>query len=215
MKDDVKIYHDRSIFAKEMLGKYQSQFPIKTISDIGSGYGKFRQMVEGLGLIWQPFDANQKLEETIIWDLNKPAPNESQTPGGALFLEVLEHLSNPELGISNISKHIPKDGILILTVPNPRSSKNKINLITKGQLYAFQDKHLEEHHVFTPWSHIVKFFLEKYDFEILEYAIVDVKYLKIKPKNLKEFIKFKIERIIEYFDPLSKGMSYGIVAKKR
>ena len=116
--------------------------------------------------------------------------------------------------IQNISNHIEKGGILILTTPNPSSSKNTLSLFLKGQLYAFQDKHLLEHHVFTPWEHIVKFFLQNSGFEILEYAIVDTDYKILDNPSIKDFVKRKIESFIEFRNPKSKGFSYGIVARK-
>ncbi|MFY0714767.1 hypothetical protein J1D01_13910 [Seonamhaeicola sp. NFXS20] len=49
---------------------------------------------------------------------------------------------------------------------------------------------------------------------MLEYAIVDVEYKSKKATSLKDWIKAKIEAYIEHRNPLAKGMSYGIVAKK-
>ena len=105
-------------------------------------------------------------------------------------------------------------GYLILTTPNPQNSKSIINMYTKGTLYAFQEKHIKEHHVFTPWEHIVCFFLESIGFEIIEYAIVDTKYRKRKPGNFKDSIKKIIENHLEKKNPKSRGLSYGLVARK-
>ncbi len=87
-------------------------------------------------------------------------------------------------------------------------------MFLRGSLYAFQEKHLIENHVFTPWKHIVEYFLLQSNFEILEYAIIDTHYKERKILSIKDWIKYKIESFIEYRNPLAKGMSYGIVAKK-
>lgn len=214
MKTSIKSYTDRGKFANKMLEKYYGKAPNPIISDIGAGFGHMRDKVESLNAIWQPFDYIKKMEITIIWDLNNKAPKEVKQAGTVIFLEVLEHLANPLLGIQHIANHMEKGGILILTTPNPQSSKNRINLMFKGVLYAFQKKHLDENHVFTPWEHIVRFFLEENGFEILEYAIVDTSYQNRKLASLGDSIKFYMEKLIEFKNIKAKGMSYGIVAKK-
>lgn len=211
---NINIFKNRADFANKMLDKYFNNAPNHFISDIGAGFGHMQQKIESVGGIWQPFNYYKKMDFSVVWNLNNPAPENTSKAGIVIFLEVLEHLPNPLLAIQNISNHIETGGYLILTTPNPQSSKNRLNLLLKGVLYAFQEKHLIEYHVFTPWEHIVRNFLESVGFEIIEYAIVDTEYLNGKPKNLKEYLKFKIECFIEYKNPKAIGMSYGIVARK-
>lgn len=215
MKEKIKIYKDRAIFANEMLDKYYQTSPNTIISDIGSGFGHMQNKIESLGATWQPFDYVRKIDKAIIWDLNKPCPMEGKNAGTVVFLEVLEHLGNPQFGLQNIAKHIEVGGILILSTPNPSSSQNTVNLFLKGRLFSFQEKHLVEHHVFTPWEHIVRFFLEECGFEILEYASIDISNSQNRNSNLKDIFKRKIETIIEKRNPKAIGMSYGIVARKK
>lgn len=87
-------------------------------------------------------------------------------------MEVLEHLSNPELGIRNIASHIETGGFIAITTPNPLSAASKFSILFKNALYAFQEKHLVEHHVYVPMPHIVKFHLENNGFEIIEMATI-------------------------------------------
>lgn len=213
--DNFKAYINRACFANEMLDKYYQDAPNNIISDIGAGFGHMRVKVESLGGIWQPFDYIQKMDYSIIWDLNNPTPKNVSKAGMVIFLEVLEHLANPLLGIENIANHMEKGGILILTTPNPQSSKNRLTLLFKGVLYAFQEKHLIENHVFTPWEHIVRHFLESSGFEILEYAIVDTAYQNRKVTSVKDAIKYFAEKWIELRYEKARGMSYGMVAKKK
>ena len=215
MKEKIKIFKGRAIFANEMLDKYYQTSPNTIISDIGSGFGHMQNKIESLGATWQPFDYVKKIDKSIIWDLNKPCPIEGKSAGTVVFLEVLEHLGNPQLGLQNITNHMQIGGILILSTPNPSSSQNTVNLFLKGRLFSFQEKHLVEHHVFTPWEHIVRFFLEECGFEILEYVCVDISNSKNRNSNLKDIFKRKIEIIIEKRNPKAIGMSYGIVARKK
>ncbi len=211
----VEIFKDRETFANAMIDKYFQSLPNDVVSDIGSGWGHMKTKIKESGFKWQPFDYVRKIPEATIWDLNNPVPIDSKNAGGVIFLEVLEHLANPLLALKNIYDHMDKNGVLVLTTPNPQSSKNTLNLFLKGSLYAFQPKHLKEHHVFTPWEHIVKFYLENLGFEVVEYGIVDTHYKNYKPKNIKEFIKKRMENYIEKRNEKAQGMSYGLVAIKK
>jgi hypothetical protein len=65
-------------------------------------------------------------------------------------MEVLEHLSNPELGIRNIAEYMEKGAYMVLTTANPLSAESKFSYLFKNNLYAFQPKNLREHHVYVP-----------------------------------------------------------------
>lgn len=214
LKSDINIYKDRADFGKTILRKYITNAPNKIVSDIGAGFGHMKTEIESLDATWQPFDYVKKMPESIIWDLNNPAPQNVEKAGIVIFLEVLEHLDNPLLGIQNITNHMEKGGVLILSTPNPQSSKNTLSLFLRGSLYAFQEKHIVENHVFTPWKHVVYEFLKRNNLEVLEYAIVDTQYKYRKTSSFKDWIKYKIESYIEYRNPLAKGTSYGLVAQK-
>ena len=213
-KSEFFIYKNRSIFGIEKLQAYFKLAPNKIVSDIGAGYGHMKESIETAGGTWQPFDYVPKMDFSIIWDVNEPAPINTKKAGIVIMLEVLEHLPNPQRSLKNISDHMEKGGYLILSTPNPQSSKNRLHLLLKGTLYAFQQKHLEEYHVFTPWEHIVTQFLKEAGLEIQEYAIVDTKYKERNTTSLKDWFKKRIENYIEYRWPFSMGMSYGMVAKK-
>ena len=207
-------YTNRAEFAYSMLDKYYTLAPNNIVSDIGAGFGHMEDKIKSIGGTWQPFDYYKKMDRSIIWDLNHSYPMETDKAGTVIFLEVLEHLANPLLGIENISEHMQIGGYLILTTPNPQSPQNRLNLLLKGVLYAFQPKHIQEHHVFTPWEHIVRFFLTSSGFEVIEYAIVDTHYQQQKAKSVKAFIQHMLYKIIEKRYPKAAGMSYGLLAKK-
>ncbi|MDO5970560.1 methyltransferase domain-containing protein [Flavivirga aquimarina] len=214
MSTEPKIYSNRGAFAKEMLQKYKPKESKIVVSDIGAGFGHMEETVLELGAQWQPFDIIKKIDKSIIWDLNDRVPEGTEKANLVIFLEVLEHLDNPLLGLQNIANHMEKDGVLVLTTPNPQSSKNTLSLFLRGALFAFQEKHIEENHVFTPWKHIVIAFLKRCGLEVLEYAIVDIEYKKRKISSFKDWIKYRVEAFIESRNPMTQGMSYGIVAKK-
>ena len=125
---------DRGQWADLKLAEVINDLPNKVVSDIGSGFGAFKATADKFGLQWQPFDYVRKIEEAIIWDLNDPAPENVKKPGFIVFLEVLEHLSNPELGIRNIAAHSEIGSYMALSTPNPFSAGSKINMLFKNNL---------------------------------------------------------------------------------
>jgi hypothetical protein len=209
---------DRGNWAALKLSEVDDLLPNRVVSDIGSGWGWFRPIVEKFNLEWQPFDFVQKIEQSIIWDLNNRAPENVKTPGFVVFMEVLEHLSNPELGLRNISEHIENGGYMVLTTPNPLSAENKFAVLFKNNLYAFQPKHLREHHVYVPLPHVVRFHLENNGFEILESATIgdlitpDVVF---NTRYFKELVHYLFLKLFVAFHPESKGHTQGFFVVKK
>jgi hypothetical protein len=209
---------DRGQWAELKLSEVVTKLPNTIVSDIGSGFGWFKPIVDKYNLQWQPFDYVKKIEESIIWDLNNRAPEQVKSPGFVVFMEVLEHLSNPELGIRNISNHIATGGFMVVTTPNPLSAQSKFSLVFKNNLYAFQPKHLTEHHVYVPLPHVVKFHLENNGFEILEIATIGnirLKKFKISLHYIKDLIGFLFLKFFVLVKPESKGHTQAFCVVKK
>lgn len=208
---------DRGQWATHKLSEVIDKLPNSTVSDIGAGWGWFRPVMEKFNLEWQPFDFVKKIEESTIWDLNNPAPENVKKPGFIVFMEVLEHLSNPELGIRNISEHIQNGGYMVLTTPNPLSAESKFTLLFKNNLYAFQPKHLLENHVYVPLPHVVQFHLENNGFKILEAATIGA---LVAPRvafslhYFKGLIHYLFLKLFVLFLPESKGHTQGFFVVK-
>jgi len=215
----MKIYkkHNRETWEIEKLNQIKDLLPNLIISDIGAGFGWFEKHAKDANLVWQPFDYYKKTEKSTIWNLNNSAPQNSKKPGLIIFLEVLEHLSNPELGIKNISNHIVKDGYILLTVPYIFSAESKVEFLLKNKLFAFQEKHLPEHHVYVPLPHVIKFHLENNGFELIEMASLGT---FIFPKFrfsyffIKSFIHYLLVKFFIILKPDSEGNTLAIFAKK-
>ena len=209
---------NRGQWAELKLNELKLKLVNQYVSDIGSGFGWFKPVVKKFELQWQPFDYVRKIEEVTIWDLNNPAPHDVEKPGFVVFMEVLEHLSNPELAIRNISNHIAEGGFMVLTTPNPFSAKSKLSLLFKNNLYAFQPKHLVEHHVYVPLPHVVKFHLENNGFEILEEATIgDINFPKFKYSvhYIKDLISFVFIWFLVLLQSESKGHTQAFLVLKK
>lgn len=209
---------DRGNWAALQLSSIVDVLPHPVVSDIGAGFGWFKPNVEKFNLEWQPFDFVKKIEESTIWDLNHKAPEHVKTPGFVVFMEVLEHLSNPELGIRNIAEHMETGGYMVLTTPNPLSAESKFSYLFKNNLYAFQPKHLREHHVYVPLPHVVRFHLESNGFEVLESATIGnviAPKVAFTPQYFKELVRYLFLQLFVAFHPESKGHTQGFFVIKK
>jgi 2-polyprenyl-3-methyl-5-hydroxy-6-metoxy-1,4-benzoquinol methylase len=188
---------DRGTWSASKLSEVKEILPSTIVSDIGAGFGWSGPRVKQVGLNWQPFDYVRKIEESTIWDLNQPEPQHVKKAGFVLLLEVLEHLPNPEMAIKHIANHMESGAFIAITTPNPFYSKSKFTMLFKSELYAFQPKHLIEHHVFVPLPHVVEHFLKRHGLELLEYGVLG--HLKTPVfrwsfNYFKNWIKFIIEK---------------------
>lgn len=189
------------------------------VYDLGAGKGLMQKKIENLGFQWFGFDISPAKKSIKKWDLNRPCPQGEKSCDVIILLEVIEHLNNVERSLQNIRRAMRKKGILILTTPNPRWSRSRLHALKTGYLSCFTPSDLEwNHHVFTPWPHIVADLLRKSGFTILEYASIEGP-TTYWPKNpFGGLWLFKVLgnltcRLIEKRDSTACGMSYGIVAR--
>ena len=191
-----------------------------TLFDVGSRDNILKGYLQTVPIQYRGFDLEPLDPTTEKWDIEEPFPYSYPSPQAIAFLEVLEHLNNPGLSLKNIGNLLKPGGILILTTPNPQWSTSRLSLFSTGSLTCFTQADLDlNHHVFTPWLHVVEKLLTDAGFEIDEYVTLDGK-TKVFDKTLRGGNIFKklfarmVKKIIESRDPASCGMSYGIVAKK-
>jgi hypothetical protein len=155
----------------------------------------------------------------IILGLDEPCSTNEGSAGAVLLLDVIEHCLNPGLALKNIAAVLQSNGRLILTTPNPRWSGSRIHTVFFGNPSGFTQRDLDEnHHVFTPWPHILEKMLHDVGFEIDDYVTLDGKTgLFSSPGTLFLPARYLLNiglMAIEKLDPSSCGMSYGLIARK-
>jgi hypothetical protein len=204
---------------KEIIGNHSETKNI-TLFDIGSRDSILKKYIDTLEITYKAFDLEPLDDSAEQWDIETPFPYSYPGPQIITFLEIIEHLKNPWLCIKNIANLIEKGGYMILTTPNPAWSTSRLDLLKNGYLSCFRQSDLElNHHVFTPWPHIINRLLTDSGFEIIEYSTLDGG-TSIFDKNLRGFsLPLKLvsrlaKKVIEKKDPASCGMSYGIIAKR-
>jgi len=191
-----------------------------TLFDIGSRDSVLTEYISEKDISYNGFDLEPLDKSARQWDIEEPFPYADPHPQIITMLEIVEHLKNPWLCMKNIAGIIEPGGYLILTTPNPAWSTSRVDLLKSGYLSCFTQSDLDlNHHVFTPWPHIINRLLTDSGFEIIEYSTLDGK-TKIFDKNLKgitipfQLIARGMKKMIELKDRASIGMSYGIIAKR-
>jgi hypothetical protein len=169
------------------------------------------------GFKWLGFDINGR-EDLTRWDISDPCPV-SEKAGVVFLLDVIEHCVNPGMALKHIGDAMEKRGILVLTAPNPRWSGSRAHYLFRGNLSGFTQRDLDEnHHVFTPWPHVLRKFLRDAGLEIETYVTLDgVARPFDRPGKLflpARYILNLLQMFIERLDRSACGMSYGLIARK-
>lgn len=190
-----------------------------TVFDIGAGQCPMQDLIEGAGAQWFGFDLFPVNDHVQRWNLEDPCPIQEKADF-IILLDVLEHLFNPGLGLQNIRNAMADGGKLLLTMPNPRWSRSRLHFLRSGFLPAFDERDLlVNHHVFTPWPHVLEHLLESSGFAIEQYVTLDKNEARDrKGQGLADFalnsVINVISDIIEKTDESSKGFSFGYLVRK-
>jgi hypothetical protein len=189
----------------------------KIVFDIGAGDGRMRR-IDSLGLSWRGFDLSPS-DGSARWDLNERCPEPFPTPGAALVLDVIEHCVNPGLALENIAAALPPEAPLIVTVPNPLWSRSRTHALFHGYPTCFRQSDLDlNHHVFTPWPHILQKMLKDAGLIVDDYVTLDgVTRFWDRPISATypiRCLKSLSHILIERLDTSACGMSYGLIARK-
>jgi SAM-dependent methyltransferase len=207
-------------FAPHYLQIHLAELPSSQLYDIGAGDGRMRTPVEALGLSWHGFDLFPARADILKWDLDHPCPLPGSAAGAVILLDVIEHLSNPGLGLKNIAQAMQPGGKLIITTPNPRWGRSRIYALLHGTPGCFTQSDLDLNgHVFPVWPHILEKMLNDSGFKVDEYVTLDGPTVwPSRPFSIRyplRVLHAMLNKLIEYFDPSACGMSYAIVARKQ
>lgn len=205
-------------YAVQCLRRLQPGLAANIVFDVGAGDGRMKEQIELTGLRWYGFDLNPLASDIVAWDLVDRCPMTGPRANVMILLDVIEHLFNPGIAIKNIRDILAPDGRLILTMPNPRWSRSRIHALLTGYPTCFTESDLGNHHVFTPWPHILNMLLSQQRFVVEEYVTLDGKteWPVDRPLSLRYPLRCLhaiANMLIEHLDPSACGMSFGLVAR--
>ena len=124
------------------------------VLDVGCGSQPFRKELEKLGYTYKSIDAQQNLEETVdtVWEIDKPLPNDLLSFASFDFIfctEVMEHVADWNIAFENFAQLLAPGGKLFITCPH------------------FYILHEEPYDFWRPTPYALKYFGDKYEFQIL------------------------------------------------
>lgn len=192
---------------------------IKNVFDIGSGKELLKNNLLSLGLNYSAYDIDPPNATVRQWNVDNVFPYEDKADV-VVLLEVIEHLNNPWLGIKNIADVIRPGGYLILSTPNPTWSESRLSMFARGVLSMFTQEDLDlNHHVFTPWKHVVYKILADNGFKVTRFDGIGGKTsITAAPfwglKMPMRFLYRAAKVIIEKRDAGSIGPLCGFIAQK-
>ncbi|MGZ3757428.1 MAG: class I SAM-dependent methyltransferase [Mucilaginibacter sp.] len=205
---------------EEICSRYSETAEIN-LFDVGARDNILKKYITSTAVNYRAFDLEPLDASAEEWNIEQPFPYKHTAPEIVTMLEIVEHLNNPWLCLKNIAQTMKPGGYLILTTPNPAWSSSRLELLKSGYLSCFRKSDLDlNHHIFTPWPHIINKLLTDSGFEIIEYSTIDGQ-TKLFDKNLMglalpfRLISRAVKKIIELRDRTSCGMSYGIIAKRK
>ena len=119
-----------------------------TVLDFGAGLGNFTAYLEGAGYPVPAVDidendyrrAGHSSAPFLQANLDDALPELPGPVGGAVAIEVIEHLENPLGFIRAVTEVLVDDGWLIVTTPNGLSLSSRLELMVRGHDFGFSDE---------------------------------------------------------------------------
>jgi hypothetical protein len=204
-------------FAEDVAKRISRPFRSNTIFDVGAGDGAMRVPLEAAGFKWLGFDIVPQ-NAIVHWDLRFRCPVQDVAPDLVLWLDVIEHLTDPGIALDHIVEIMSAGAALLITTPNPRWSRSRLWALQTGYPICFTQSDLDLNgHVFPVWPHVLERMLAVRGFEIAEYVTLDgVTTWPDAPYSARYPVRCAVAAmmmLLERRDPSACGMSYGLVAK--
>jgi SAM-dependent methyltransferase len=114
------------------------------ILDAPTGVGVLAEMLrkKGHNVIGLDIEKNKyrpKDKKIVIADLTHSIPLKDQTFDAVVFVEGIEHLSDPLRVIREIHRVLKKNGYFILTTPNAVNLRSRTKFFIRGELFWFDE----------------------------------------------------------------------------
>lgn len=145
---------DKTNHLLEAVVKIFSSLPKGRVLDLGCGDGDYAKRLKDLGFEVVASDIDLKrfkyrnLIEFTASNLEKALPFPENSFDYVIFLEVIEHLYNPDFVIGEIGRVLKPSGVLILSTPNILNLGSRLRFLFEGGFDFFREPILDYHKVF-------------------------------------------------------------------
>jgi len=131
-----------------------ADLPKGKVLDLGCGSGDYAQRLKESGFEVTASDMDVKrfnYHDTIEFKeshLDRPLPFGDQSFDHIIFLEVIEHIYNPDFVIREISRVLKPNGVLILSTPNILNIGSRLRFLFEGSFDFFREPILDYSKIF-------------------------------------------------------------------
>jgi len=177
------------------------------VLDVGCGDGHLSWQLkkEGFNVIACDLDERRfKYTNKIEFkrcDLNEELPFPENSFDYVLFLEVIEHLYNPNFVIEQISRVLKPSGVLILSTPNILNLGSRLRFLFEGGFDFFREPPLDYHKVFPAKiqnMHIVVWRYQEVEYLLFKNGFcIETVYADLMKSSLK-FLGFILSPLIKW-----------------
>src|SRR3989304_9182858 len=116
--------------------------------DLGAGEGALTKRLLEMGFDVESCDFNpgrfKIAKKCAKVDLNEPLPYANETFDFVMCVEVIEHLRNPWLIVSECKRVLKRNGTLVITTPNILSVNSRVRFRILGEHVWFPNRQLSE-----------------------------------------------------------------------
>jgi len=152
--------HSAGVFTHEVVASLLDPPNDLTVLDIGAGPGNFTAHLQQAGysviaIDIDPDDYQQAGHSTapfISANLDESMPPLPGPVGGAVAIEIIEHLESPLRFIRMMADSLVDGGWLIVTTPNVLSLASRIELLVRGHSFEFGENDYETNGHISPVS---------------------------------------------------------------
>lgn len=175
--------------------------------DLGCGDGDYAKRLSDLGFeaVASDMDAKRfKYGGSIKFEpsnLEKPLPFADSCFDYILFLEVIEHLYNPDFVISQISRVLKPGGCLIISTPNILNLGSRMRFLFEGGFDFFREPILDYHKVFPAEiqnMHIVVWRYHELEYLLFKNSLCAESVYTDRIKSSLKFIGFMLLPILKW-----------------
>jgi SAM-dependent methyltransferase len=182
-------------------------FPKGKVLDLGCGDGDYAKRLKDLGLdvIASDMDLGRFKYRNLInfkaSNLDEALPFSEDSFDYIIFLEVIEHLYNPDFVIGQINRILKPNGVLILSTPNILSLSSRLRFLFEGGFDFFREPILDYYKVFP--SEIQNMHIVVWRYQELEYLLfrnglrIETVYTDLIKSSLK-FLGFVLLPLIKW-----------------